>query len=460
MERRINWRKLLSSCVVLVLAPNLVGAFCPTSPCRRHQGAPSRILLHAPEQNENADQNEDNNKDDFSLNSAFSRVSRFANKGVSDVASVAEGTAKSIVGATGSGVKTVAGAATSGVSKLAKKGTTDVVSVASATGSGVQSIAGAAASGASGVARKAASDVKTVADAAGSGVKTVAGAAGSGISRLTETGGTGVNLALSGIAKGSSRVQSVANAAGSNLSQLAERGSLSVSNVIQWLDAQGRGTAKVAKDTAVAADAQARAVAKELIRQTTSADYSISDVLLLLKVLVVLGASFGPLAKLLPVTVLLNMLNVSLEARLGGKILEVLAESLDERFLAAFTAEELGDLAKRSLRGAIISFTGKEAYEQGDIQRAVTSTDNVDDNDATSSPPELSILELSVGPEFAQWDEAFRESQLAGMEIAIAESLDGGGNRAEGGMMRPTVLDQEAARALEEWDRKFRESIM
>lgn len=459
MEKQFNWRKLLSSCVVLVLAPNLL-AFCPTSPCR-YEGAPSR-LLNAPEQDEHVEENEANNKDDFSLNSVFSRVSRLANRGVSDVASVA-GTAKSIVGATGSGVKTVAGAATSGVSKLAKKGTTDVVSVASATGSGVQSIAGAAASGASGVARKAASDVKTVASAAGSGVQTVASAAGSGISRLTETGGTGVNVAASGLSRlakeGSSGVQYVANAAGSNLSQVTERGSLDVSKVIQWLDAQGRGTAKVAKDTAVAADAQAKAVAKELLRQTTSADYSISDVLLLLKVLVVLGASFGPLAKLLPVTVLLNMLNVSLEARLGGKILEVLAESLDERFLAAFTAEELGDLVKRSLRGAILSFTRKETYEQGDIQRAVTNGGNVDENDATKSPSELSILELSVGPEFAQWDEAFRESQL-GMEIAIVESLDEGRNRAEGGQMRPKVLDQEAARELEEWDGKFRDSLM
>jgi len=215
--------------------------------------------------------------------------------------------------------------------------------------------------------------------------------------------------------------------------------------LFQWLDSQAKNTASSAKNTTSAATGQAKSIARKLIEVTCSSDYKISDILLLLKVSLAIGASFGPLAKILPVTVLLQMLNVSLEARLGGKILEMLAESLDERFVAAITAEELGDLAKRSLTGAILAFTGKESYEAGDIERAVTSDYS---NGSHDNAVEQKTLALSVGPEFAQWDKAFRERH-PNVEFAIAESLDARQNTS-GANSKP--LDASLIRELKEWD--------
>ena len=83
----------------------------------------------------------------------------------------------------------------------------------------------------------------------------------------------------------------------------------------------------------------------------------------------------GPLAELLPFTFLIEALNVSLEQKVGAKILEVLATTLDNRIVAAlFTSDDkslIGDVIKRSALSGVLKFTGKSNYESGDIQRAV-----------------------------------------------------------------------------------------
>ena len=83
----------------------------------------------------------------------------------------------------------------------------------------------------------------------------------------------------------------------------------------------------------------------------------------------------GPLAELLPFTFLIEALNVSLEQKVGAKILEVLATTLDNRIVAAlFTSDDkslIGDVIKRSALSGVLKFTGKSNYEWGDIQCAV-----------------------------------------------------------------------------------------
>jgi hypothetical protein len=117
---------------------------------------------------------------------------------------------------------------------------------------------------------------------------------------------------------------------------------------------------------------------------------------------------------------------------------------LDERFVTALKSEELGDLAKRSLTGAILSFTGKQTYKEGDIERAVAGSEGA----TTTAAPVQKTLDLSVGRELAQWDESFRESHNPGVEQAVAESM------AEG--QKPKALDRQTVDDLEEWDRIFR----
>jgi len=450
-EGQQSWRRFTYASFVfgLLLAVGKLAnssAFAPRQlPCK-YTSTTTRLL----DANEKGIDDTEIENSDIILDYPLSQVKQLAKKGSSDVNSVvgAAGSGfKSAVGAAGSGVKSAAGAATSGISQLAEKGGSGIKSAVGATVFRVKSVAGAA----TGLAT---SGVKSVAGAASSGVKTVADATTSGISRLTEKTTSDVKTVASGLTglaqKGSSNVKSIATVAGSSLTGLAEKGAVDTSTLIQWLDVQAKGTASAARDTAGAATMQAKAVAKELISRATSSDYSLSDVMLLLKVLLAIGASIGPLAKILPVTVLLQMLNVSLEARLGGTILEALAGSLDERVTAAISAEELGDLAKRSLTGAILAFTGKETYERGDIERAVAKETACED---TVTAPGEKTLELSVGPEFAQWDEAFRKSH-PDVELVVAESVNNAGQNSGG---RPRALDSQVVSELEEWDRMFRE---
>lgn len=432
----------------LLLLARSLWAFSPSQfPPRQGASTTTTRLLDT---NENKGYSDETDSNSNTLSNVLSRAKQLAKKGGSDVMSVASATGsgvKSIAGATGSGIKTAAGATASRLTGLTEKGT-----------AGAKLVAGAATSGVSQLAEKGTSDLKSVANAAGStliglaekggsDVKSVANATTSGISQRVRKSGSDVmcaaTTATSFAEKGTSDVKSAVNVAASGLSALVDRGGLDVTSLAQWLDSQAKGTASVARDTVGAAATQGKAVAKVLIERTASSECNLSDLMLLLKVLVMLGASFGPLAKILPVTILLDLLNVSLEARLGGKILEVLAESLDERFSAAFTAQELGDLAKRSLTAAILTFTGKQTYEAGDIERAVAKEC---DEETSSAPVQQKTLELSVGPEFAQWDEAFRES-CPDIELAVAESLDVTQNS------RPSEIVSE----LEEWDRKFRE---
>jgi hypothetical protein len=326
--------------------------------------------------------------------------------------------------------------------QLGTKAGSDVMSVANAAVSSLEFVAGAASSGmnsaAGGISKLTAKGGSTVKTVAKTGIKSVTDAAFS----IAEKTGTGAKSVVSVAGSG---IKTVASSTAAGIGGLAQKGGSDAITLVQWLDSQAKNTASSAKNRTSAATTQAKSIARKLIEVTCSSDYKISDILLLLKVLLAIGASFGPLAKILPVTVLLQMLNVSLEARLGGKILEVLAESLDERFVAAITAEELGDLAKRSLTGAILAFTGKESYEAGDIERAVTSDYS---NGSHDNAVEQKTLALSVGPEFAQWDEAFRERH-PNVEFAIAESLDARQNTS-GVNSKP--LDASLIREMKEWD--------
>jgi hypothetical protein len=77
----------------------------------------------------------------------------------------------------------------------------------------------------------------------------------------------------------------------------------------------------------------------------------------------------GPLAELLPFAFLIEALNVSLEQKVGTKILEVLTTTLDNHIVVAlFTSDNkslIGGVIKRSALSLsrVLKFTGKSIYE-------------------------------------------------------------------------------------------------
>ncbi|KAL7526816.1 hypothetical protein ACHAWF_001921, partial [Thalassiosira exigua] len=149
------------------------------------------------------------------------------------------------------------------------------------------------------------------------------------------------------------------------------------------------------------------------------------------QILLALGATIGPLAELLPFTFLIEAVNISLEQKVGGKILEVLSKSLDSRLVAAlFTTDDknlIGDVVKRTVLGGVLEFTGKSNYEPGDIQRAV-------EGGREGEGGEDRKLELDISSEFEEWDRMFVEK---------IETEDYVGNQAR-------IMDMKIAMALEE----------
>mmetsp|Transcript_7658 Transcript_7658/g.10914 ORF Transcript_7658/g.10914 Transcript_7658/m.10914 type:complete len:490 (+) Transcript_7658:27-1496(+) len=285
------------------------------------------------------------------------------------------------------------------------------------------------------------------------------------LSKIVETGKSGVisvaSSSTSGLveitSRGTSSVRSAANTAASSLKNLARKGAEDVvsttsrakevavggaqgaGEVAKWMDEQARGGVD-----SVNAKAQSLVlgftgknkyqpgdITKELLRRIVSAEYDMNDIALFLKIMVAVGASIGPLAKVLPVTVLLEMLNVSLERQIGGKFLDTLASSLDDRFSAAFSNDDkyqLGDAVRRSTMSAVSNFTGKDSYKSGDIEYAVSEAKNQKEEqkpgiDAMGQPiMKVKTLNVQVGDEFDEWDQKFRETQGISIEDMTEES--------------------------------------
>ena len=160
---------------------------------------------------------------------------------------------------------------------------------------------------------------------------------------------------------------------------------------------------------------------------------------------------------------------------------------------------------------AIQTFTGKEDYQEGDIERAVvqkereqqeeqlatTPTNNRDTLDPTKNaasvvrpqvndqnsfsqqqtpppppPPQqqtrttrepLKTLDIRIGPGFEDWDRAFRESHPGDLDLVVQESLttatatmgDNNNGTTNRRIDSKYLLDLQIVNELDAWDRKF-----
>eukprot|EP00571_Detonula_confervacea_P014525 CAMPEP_0172308270 /NCGR_PEP_ID=MMETSP1058-20130122/8922_1 /TAXON_ID=83371 /ORGANISM="Detonula confervacea, Strain CCMP 353" /LENGTH=362 /DNA_ID=CAMNT_0013020649 /DNA_START=276 /DNA_END=1364 /DNA_ORIENTATION=+ len=209
--------------------------------------------------------------------------------------------------------------------------------------------------------------------------------------------------------------------------------------IVKWIDSQAKSGTQMVGSTAKTLvlnftgknDYQFGDVTKELVHRVKSHDVTMQDAILLLKILLALGTTIGPLAELLPFTFLVEALNISLEQKVGGKILEVLTKTLDNRLVAAmFTSDDtnlMGDVVKRTVLGGVLAFTGKSKYESGDIQRAVQQGERENNSQDMT-------LDLDIDSEFEEWDRQFVEK---------VETEDYVGSQAK-------IMDMKIAMALEE----------
>jgi hypothetical protein len=195
-----------------------------------------------------------------------------------------------------------------------------------------------------------------------------------------------------------------------DLQTLTKNGTDQVGAVATWIDTQAKSGSELVSSKAKSLVLNFTGkeqynfgdISNELVRRIATKEIAIQDTILVIKLLVALGASIGPLAKMLPLTVLLEALNVSLEQKIGGKVLEALALTIDSRIVAAFSSDEklqLGDAVKRTVLSGVLAFTGKSKYESGDIQRVIEQSE---ENELNPSQ-----LDLKVNSELQEWDRQF-----------------------------------------------------
>jgi hypothetical protein len=153
-------------------------------------------------------------------------------------------------------------------------------------------------------------------------------------------------------------------------------------------------------------------LSKAVIRRVRSGEYALNDVSLACRILLSAGMGFlMPVASILPLRTLLDLVNIGLAQEVSGRLLEELAGFLDRRFKEALTGNQnyqLGDLTKDKLKSAITNWTGKDSYEFGDITRHIQklATQSTSTSGSNKTPPQIHIEENSMR-DLDEWDAKF-----------------------------------------------------
>lgn len=266
-----------------------------------------------------------------------------------------------------------------------------------------KSAAEMATSGFSSVAKRGGEDVMSLADRAFSDARKMAEFSTDGLRNTSF-------LAAEFATKGTGDLIRLTEQGIYDLQTLTKNGTDQVGAVATWIDTQAKSGSELVSSKAKSLVLNFTGkeqynfgdISNELVRRIATKEIAIQDTILVIKLLVALGASIGPLAKMLPLTVLLEALNVSLEQKIGGKVLEALALTIDSRIVAAFSSDEklqLGDAVKRTVLSGVLAFTGKSKYESGDIQRVIEQSE---ENELNPSQ-----LDLKVNSELQEWDRQF-----------------------------------------------------
>jgi len=193
------------------------------------------------------------------------------------------------------------------------------------------------------------------------------------------------------------------------VTKLTGKESYEFGDLSRWLDQKGKEKVGnlAAKDFS---DYQVGDITKEVMRRVRSGDYQSHDVFLALRILLSAGASLTPIAGVLPLKLLIELVNLGLAQDLTGRLMEVLAGSLDERVKEAVTGDKnyrLGDLTRNKMLTELAEFTGNEEYTFGDISRTIAARSQ--DGKKCSLRSKAIDLEDSITDELTEWDRDFQE---------------------------------------------------
>lgn len=115
-------------------------------------------------------------------------------------------------------------------------------------------------------------------------------------------------------------------------------------------------------------------MSKEVIRRLRNGEYTKDDLWLFLKIVATIGINMQPVTRVLPLKVLIDLLNYTMEASIaqsvGEKVVSSITTEIDGRMKEMVTGDrnyQMGDITKRALS----KWTGKENYEVGDITKTM-----------------------------------------------------------------------------------------
>ena len=130
-------------------------------------------------------------------------------------------------------------------------------------------------------------------------------------------------------------------------------------------------------------------ISREIVRRIVAGEYTQEDLLLLLKIILTVGIQFQPIARILPVQSLVQMLNLSMSQKLGDRIQHVLTQELDKRMNEMMS----GDAKQEFTKQAILKFIGKDTYQFGDITKSMLGNGGSKNNEIVIAPPMKQELE-------------------------------------------------------------------
>ena len=140
-------------------------------------------------------------------------------------------------------------------------------------------------------------------------------------------------------------------------------------DISRWLDKKAKEQASKFTEKA---DYKFGDISKEVVRRLKDGEYTREDLWLFLKIVATIGINLQPVTSVLPLRVLTELLNMTMEASIaqtvGNKVVTAITGEIDGRMKEMITGDrnyQLGDITKRS----VSKWMGKENYEDGDITK-------------------------------------------------------------------------------------------
>jgi hypothetical protein len=159
-------------------------------------------------------------------------------------------------------------------------------------------------------------------------------------------------------------------------------------DVSKWLDRQAK---QKAEEFTCQEEYQFGDISREIVRRIVAGEYTQEDLLLLLKLILTVGIQFQPIARILPVKALVQMLNLSMSQKLGDRVQHILSQELDKRMNEMMLSGN-ANVKQEFTRQAILKFIGKDTYQFGDITKSMLGVSKKN-NEIVVGPPMKKELE-------------------------------------------------------------------